>query len=707
MIQMLLFVILCFITGFSMISLISKKQKLSNLLFLSLPIGIVVHTIIFILLAFISIYYNKYMFIIISIISTVILFKNRITIEKDLKRIPIYYILFICYIIFKLLIMASTGYFEFYNYDEFTAYQTNSTILYLSHDFSNIFSFYAPINYFIGVMSLEFVGISLTAARIFSVIFFGLMSLEIYSSLINKKVNIHISALISMIFLISSSEILQLSKSFYNNIFFMFYFSVGIYGLIDHFIIQEDKKIPWLSILMCIGALLTRREAIYYIIFILLITSVIAFMKKLINKKELLMMNSLIIFPMIWKVVEKIHGYHFGTENVENQVSLIEKLSRCLELSNLKSYLNNWWNQTFGLDYYYLNTLIYVIFIVTILSIIISMILKKKNKKYNKYIWASIIILFFEFAYIGIVVLTQIFIFTLNEYLVAASFSRYVGSIAAINFIILGILLFHDTQLESNNFEHKEKDEIKKIKNSKKILLIIPAYNEEENIRKTCQSIFDYNTKNQTNYDIIVINDGSTDHTQEILEQNHIPHINLINNLGIGGAVQTGYQYALENNYDIAIQYDGDGQHDINYVKDLIQPILDEQADLTIGSRFLNKETSNFQSTWIRRVGIHFISFLIKICTGKKITDTTSGFRAANQKVISLFAANYPMDSPEPASFVVIAKKGYRVQEIAVSMKEREGGISSITNHFWKPIYYMINVSLSILITSLKNRRNY
>ncbi|MDD6224055.1 MAG: glycosyltransferase family 2 protein [bacterium] len=240
----------------------------------------------------------------------------------------------------------------------------------------------------------------------------------------------------------------------------------------------------------------------------------------------------------------------------------------------------------------------------------------------------------------------------------------------------------------------------------KKILLIIPAYNEEKNIKKVYDSIVDYNKKNKTDYHVIVINDGSKDNTKEILENNNIPHINLVNNLGIGGAVQTGYKYAKEFNYDVAIQFDGDGQHDIRYAKKLINPIIDGQADLVIGSRFLEKDMSDFKSTRIRRIGINWISFLIKICTGRKLTDTTSGFRAANKKVISLFADNYPIDSAEPSSFVTISRKGYNTLEVSVSMKEREGGVSSITNHFWKPIYYMINVSLSIVITSLKSRRN-
>ena len=238
-----------------------------------------------------------------------------------------------------------------------------------------------------------------------------------------------------------------------------------------------------------------------------------------------------------------------------------------------------------------------------------------------------------------------------------------------------------------------------------KILLIIPAYNEEANILKTYNKIVAYNKKNKTNYNVIVINDGSRDKTQKILERNKIPHINLIHNLGIGGAVQTGYKYAYLNNYDIAIQFDGDGQHDINYVKYLIQPLLEDEAEIVVGSRFLEKKSSKFKSTFIRRIGIRFISLLIRIFTGRKITDATSGFRAVNKDIIAIFANDYPIDSPEPSSFVEIAKKGFISKEVPVSMNERKGGKSSVTLNFWKPIYYMINVSLSIVITSIKTRR--
>lgn len=234
----------------------------------------------------------------------------------------------------------------------------------------------------------------------------------------------------------------------------------------------------------------------------------------------------------------------------------------------------------------------------------------------------------------------------------------------------------------------------------KKTLVIIPAYNEEENILKTCNSIINYNKKNKTKYDILVINDGSKDKTEGILKENNINHIELVHNLGIGGAVQTGYKYALENNYDIAIQFDGDGQHDVKYIKNIIKPIEDGKANMVIGSRFIDKTSSEFKSSKARRLGINLISFVIKLKTKKKIYDTTSGFRAVDKKVIKHFADSYPTEYPEPISTVDILKKGNVVSEVPVSMNEREGGVSSITS--WKTAYYMVNVILSILLIRKK-----
>lgn len=234
-----------------------------------------------------------------------------------------------------------------------------------------------------------------------------------------------------------------------------------------------------------------------------------------------------------------------------------------------------------------------------------------------------------------------------------------------------------------------------------KILLIIPSYNEEKNILKVYNEINNYNKQNKIKYDYIFINDCSTDKSETIFKENNINHINLIHNLGIGGAVQTGYKYALENNYDIAIQFDGDGQHDINYVSKIIEPIINKKSNMVIGSRFID-DSSDFKSTKMRQCGINLISFFIKLFTHKKIYDTTSGFRAVDKKLIAEFAKYYPIEYPEPVSTVTILKKGYTISEVGVSMNERKEGTSSIKT--WKSVYYMINVILSIIVTGI--RRN-
>lgn len=233
-----------------------------------------------------------------------------------------------------------------------------------------------------------------------------------------------------------------------------------------------------------------------------------------------------------------------------------------------------------------------------------------------------------------------------------------------------------------------------------KVLVIIPAYNEEKNIVKTVEQIKNTKLRGIT-LDYVVINDGSSDNTKNVLRENDINFIDLPFNLGIGGAVQTGYKYAYYNNYDVAIQFDGDGQHNANYIKALITEIK-KGYNIVIGSRFVS-ELSKFKSTKIRRVGISFLSWLIKVVSGKKIYDPTSGFRAVDKEIIKLFAKDYPIDYPEPDTIVTVIRKGYNVSEIPVEMNEREHGKSSI--NLIKSIYYMIKVSLAIIISGISTRK--
>lgn len=227
-----------------------------------------------------------------------------------------------------------------------------------------------------------------------------------------------------------------------------------------------------------------------------------------------------------------------------------------------------------------------------------------------------------------------------------------------------------------------------------KKIIIIPAYNEQESIKKTVEDII----KNAPEFDYIVINDCSTDRTKEICETEKFNVVHLPVNLGIGGAVQTGYLYAARNGYDIAVQVDGDGQHDPKFLSKMAEFIEAEHADMVIGSRFINKE--GFQSSGARRVGIKYFTMLIKLLTGAKITDPTSGLRMVNREIIEFFAEEYPKDYPEPESVVAILRRKKKVLELPVIMRERSGGVSSISMK--KSVYYMIKVSLAILIERIR-----
>lgn len=227
-----------------------------------------------------------------------------------------------------------------------------------------------------------------------------------------------------------------------------------------------------------------------------------------------------------------------------------------------------------------------------------------------------------------------------------------------------------------------------------KKLAIIPAYNEQDSIVKTVSDL----NKKAPDFDYIIINDCSVDDTRRVCEEHKLNVLNLPVNLGIGGAVQTGYLYALRHNYDVAVQFDGDGQHDAAYLEEMCETLWREQMDMVIGSRFITKE--GFQSSGIRRIGIRYFTWLIYLLFGKKITDATSGMRMCNQKVMELFIKDYPRDYPEPESVSRLLRHNCRVKEIPVVMHEREAGVSSIS--MTRACYYMIKVTLAILIERLR-----
>ncbi|MCK4739462.1 MAG: glycosyltransferase family 2 protein [Deltaproteobacteria bacterium] len=236
----------------------------------------------------------------------------------------------------------------------------------------------------------------------------------------------------------------------------------------------------------------------------------------------------------------------------------------------------------------------------------------------------------------------------------------------------------------------------------KKVLIIIPAFNEEEALGGVIKGLrLDCPTA-----DILVVNDGSLDKTASVARS--FEGVSVLThrfNLGIGAAMQSGYKFALSNDYDIAVQFDGDGQHPSEGVGDLLEPLLSDtaDADMVVGSRFLSKEGEGYSLTLARGIGIAFFSKVVSFILGQKFTDTTSGFRAVNKDVIKFFASNYPEDYPEVEVLVLLRKKGFTIKEIPVTMSKRKGGKSSITPAL--SVFYMIKVLLAIMVDLIKKVR--
>jgi glycosyltransferase involved in cell wall biosynthesis len=222
-------------------------------------------------------------------------------------------------------------------------------------------------------------------------------------------------------------------------------------------------------------------------------------------------------------------------------------------------------------------------------------------------------------------------------------------------------------------------------------LAIVPAFNEEESIARVVAELNDFDP----GFDVVVVDDGSVDRTAKVAREAGAFVLKLPFNLGIGGAMQTGFRFAYERSYDVAVQIDGDGQHDPSELPKILGPLCAGEADLVVGSRFTGDGA--FRSSFSRRIGIRIFAWTVSAVVRQKVTDTTSGFRAVNRQGIRLFAADYPHDYPEVEATVMVVKHRLRLKEVPVTMRERAGGTSSITA--WKSIYYMAKVLLGILVS--------
>jgi glycosyltransferase involved in cell wall biosynthesis len=221
-----------------------------------------------------------------------------------------------------------------------------------------------------------------------------------------------------------------------------------------------------------------------------------------------------------------------------------------------------------------------------------------------------------------------------------------------------------------------------------KLLFMAPAFNEARNLPFVVRDLREHHP----DADIVVINDGSTDDTAQVARRLGVHLLDLPFNLGIGGAVQAGLLFAHRGGYDVAVQFDSDGQHRADQVDELLAVLNDPSVDVVIGSRFLG--ASGYQAPWLRRVGIEVFRVVNSWVVGQRMTDSTSGFRAYKRPVIAYLADEYPHDYPEPESVVTLCRLGFRLREVPVRMRERQAGRSSITP--MRSIYYMLKVLLAI-----------
>ncbi len=231
----------------------------------------------------------------------------------------------------------------------------------------------------------------------------------------------------------------------------------------------------------------------------------------------------------------------------------------------------------------------------------------------------------------------------------------------------------------------------------RRILIIVPAYNEEANLSAVIGGLRGHYPA----ADVLVVNDGSTDDTGNVARRGGALLVDLPFNLGIGGAVQSGLLYAKRTGHDIALQFDGDGQHTPDEIAPLLARLEKGDCDVVVGSRFVEK--SAYRAPVARRAGIGLLSIVHRIILRRRISDPTSGFRVYNRAAIDFLADEYPHDYPEPESILTLTRNGFRVVEVKVEMKPRQGGHSSIT--FWRAIYYMFKVLVAIGIGATRTTR--
>lgn len=448
---MILFIILLIISGLATLFSIQPKTKLSNIFCLSLLLGVAIHSFLFLVFGYCHIYYNKIIFITLTIIMMALCFfinikrKKKLEITNDLKGIPLIYILFLIYILYRLIVIIEASYVNYYNWDEISFYAYNAKRIFLTGNMNYMYPLYATVNYFLGSLSYSFTEVSYTEPRLFSAIFYTIMSLFIYSRLREFKVHRYISALLSALLLISSAENLLYYTTFYSNIFYATFFVAGVYILLAGVLKYKNKEEIVIGIFLLIGAVLVRREAIYHISALLICLSFLEFLQT--KNKKIFKKYLYLLFPFVFIFISRMVCNSLFNPAIleETEVSTISNLSKGLRFNLLPSFVDNALNQMFGLGAFESNYLMFSIVILSYFIFIINL-LRKKIDDEKKYLYAMIIIS--QVIYLGLVFLTEFLVMKDIELETAASFSRYMLMVSPLSIIMFGALLWSKTSIK-------------------------------------------------------------------------------------------------------------------------------------------------------------------------------------------------------------------------------------------------------------------
>lgn len=452
MLFLIIYIITLFLGGFLILNTVLKIKELSDIVIFSIPVGILINVPLYFLFDKLGLRYDRItLFIILFlyiVIAGICLYKKKIKIINNINKVPWYFIIFTTFILSNLIIAAYTSYFNWSNWDEFSAWQIAPKLASIdnSYDTSITIAVNTPLLVVNGVLVNNICGITINYARIFSSIFFGLLLIFMYFELVRMKVNRNLAAIVTIIFATSAPELIILSKTYYNNIFCTFYFTTGLWILAKQFLIKYSRKDLILSSILLVATILLRNEMFIFNILAYILMFIILLIKKdkIFYKLKIPFLITTIAYIFL-NIILKPYTTFSNLSLIQSKAEIIERFSGPV----LKQFIIAIYEQMFNFSPYYIYTTVYIFVIIAVIIIFVfvkNIIKKNVNIKIQMYMYIIIV----QCMYIGLILATQFVRFKRFEFLVAASFSRYVLLVLPFSFLILGVLI------NDRHFEKKE-----------------------------------------------------------------------------------------------------------------------------------------------------------------------------------------------------------------------------------------------------------